>query len=240
MKLLLLILLSFSAFAQTSVPAERRFALVEIFDNDSDIDSFKIKKLYTSVRTITDGSVTYQNAPGDSAVIYLSADPARSLKGTVTWKWADQQFDTTYVEKERYDDPSKAGSRWTVTNMFLAPNTSKPGVYNGSISYVNSTNTESKARTTFTGDMVEFFGERAQGHGDVHIYIDDQPVKTLQQGATPWMTDFSRMVPSFRWVFPKATPTSPAAQHTIELRTQPGNQYIIDMIRVQNYTLKPR
>jgi archaellum component FlaF (FlaF/FlaG flagellin family) len=208
-------------FGQNPIPAERKFAIIEIFDNDSYL------------------SVTKYVMPADTATLYLPEDGVTNYIGTTTWT-TPNAYDTIWTEKERYDDATTAPLRWTITNIFKAANTAKPGIYNKSFTAVQVTSTASTASTTFIGDRVEFFGERFEGHGNVKVFIDNQQVATLYQGAVPWVTDFSRMQPSFYYVFPKDTPTSPPGQHTLRLETEPSNQYIIDMIRVMNYTLKLR
>lgn len=219
---------------------DRKFAIVEYYDKVAPMDSFLVTTLITDVKYIKDGSVTYRTTPADTATLYIAEDPARPLRATMTWKYADQIYDTTFNEKERIDDPAGAPTRWGVVNMSKYTNTTKPGVYNKTFSAVTTTASVSSAKITTTGDVFEFFGERFDGHGNIKIFIDGQQVQTLYQGAQPWVTDFSRMQPSFRWIFPKATPTSAPGEHTIEIQTDPANQYIIDFLRVLNYTLKPR
>ena len=127
-----------------------------------------------------------------------------------------------------------------MTNVARATNTlpGKPGCYNNSFSYVSVASSAASAKTTFIGDRVEFFGERFNGHGNVKVFIDGVQVVTLFQGANPWITDYSRMQPSFYYNFPKKPAyNSPATEHTLELLTDPGNQFMMDMIRVHNYTL---
>ena len=157
----------------------------------------------------------------------------------MTWH-TNTLYDTTYVEKERVDDPAGTPARWTITNMAKAANTTKPGVYNKTFSYVLTSASPSKSEMTIVGDRVEFFGERFNGHGNVTVFIDGEQKAVLYQGAAPWVTDFSRMQPSFGYTFPKKEYNSPPGSHTIRLETTAGNQYIIDFVRVVNYTLTPR
>lgn len=220
-----------------ALQSDRKFMIVEYFPGT---DSVKAKYLITSVRYVADGTITYQYAPGDSAVIYIPKDPARKMRGTVTWKYADQIYDTTFTLKETIDDPSTTGSRWAISNIQKAANSTKPDVYNKSFSFVSVTSTASSAKFTSTMDRIELFSEHWQGHGYVKIFVDGQQVATLFQGTDPYITDFKKMSPGWYYNFPKATPTSPAKEHTVEFRTDPGNQYIIDMIRTFTYTLKPR
>lgn len=215
----------------------RRFVVTEIYSTP---DSGKWRNLQTKVIYITDGDKSVIQAPGDTARLFFPSDPSRILIGTVTWRWADQQYDTTYTETARIDDPATS-TRWTdLVNIGKATNSAKTGVYNKSFSFVNTAGAVSSASITVTCDRVELFSERWQGHGNVKVFIDGQQVRTLSQGNAPYVTDFSRMVPSFYWIFPKATPTSPATSHTLRLETDPSNQYIIDMIRTLNYTLTVR
>lgn len=228
----------YQAGSANAIQNERKFMIVEYFPGT---DSVKAKYLVTSVRYITDGSVTYQQSPADSAILYIPQEGDRKLKGTVTWKYADQRYDTTYTLKEAIDDPATTASRWSLTNINnKAVNQSKPGVYNKSFSFVNVVSSASSAKFTSVMDRIEFFSEHFEGHGYVKIFIDGQQVSTLFQGTQPYYTDYSKLKPGFYWNFPKATPTSPAKEHTIEFKTDPGNQYIIDLIRTFTYTLKPR
>lgn len=220
------------------IQAERKFGLIEIFDNDAYIDSFKILKLKTIVKIVGDGSITKQQLPPDSAILYLADDGVSQYIGTTTWR-KNAVFDTTYTETARIDDPATS-NRWTVVNILTATNSAKPGVFNKSFSFVNASSAVSSASITVTCDRVEFFGERWQGHGNVKVFIDGQQVQTLSQGSAPYVTDFSRLQPSFYYIFPKATPSSPPTAHTLKLETDPSNQYIIDMVRTLNYTLTVR
>lgn len=222
-----------------SIPAERKFAIIEIFDNDAYIDSFKVKKLITDVVLVKDGTITKRDTEADTATLYLAEDGVTKYIGTTTWH-TNTLFDTTWTVKETYDDAAGAPSRWVINNISLATNSTKPGVYNKSFTFVKVTSSPSSAKTTFTGDRVEFFSERYQGHGLVKILIDGQQVSVKYQNDQPWVTDFSRMQPTFYYVFPKDKFDSPPTQHTLELQTDPGNQYIVDMIRVVNMTLTPR
>jgi hypothetical protein len=219
-----------------NIPAERRFAIVEFVDSVK----YNVIQLITNVVLIREGSVTKMAMPFDSATLYLPEDGVTNYIGTTVWR-TNTQFDTVFVEKERVDDPSKTPSRWVFNNALLAGTTTKPGCYNNSFTGVSVTTSSSFREFTFTGDRIEFFGERFSGHGNVKIIIDGVQVATLYQGAAPYVTDFSRMIPSFSYNFKKAPEyNSPATQHKIRFETDPGNQYIIDMMRVQNYTLRPR
>lgn len=256
-KLIVLLLLTSSFAALGQVPPEasklvddvmgftqsqndRKFAIVEYYDKVAPMDSFLVRTLITDVRYVNDGSVTYQHTPPDTAILYLS-QTGRPLNGTVTWKYADQNYDTVFTEKEKIDDYAGASSRWSVVNMSKAINSPKPQLtYNKTFTFVTTTASAASAKIITTGDAFEFFSERYPGHGNVRVFVDGQQVHILQQGIEPFGTDFERMVPSFRWIFPKATPTSPATEHTIEFKTDPGTQFIVDMLRVLNYTLKPR
>lgn len=225
----------------------RKFAIVEYLDHNKDgiPDSTLVVSLITSVRYVTDGSITYDMFPKDSAILYFSED-GRPLKGTTTWKYADQLYDTTYTLKETIDDASTTSSRWGLTNIAKASNSPKPGVYNKSFTYVQVVSTASSQKITTTCDRFEFFSEHTQGHGWVIIKADGVQVAKIFQGldvgVLPY-TDHSKQTPSFYYNFTKETPTSSAKEHTIEFITEAvatGNQYILDYIKTFTYTLKPR
>ena len=223
-----------------NIPGERRFAIVEFVDSIH----YNVVDLITHVVMIErDGQITKRDTESDTATLYLPADGSTKYIATMTWH-TNTLFDTAYVEKERIDDPARAAARWTnlVNIAYAYPATPKP-VYQSSFSYVRVTSSASKAETTFIGDRVEFFSEHYQGHGYVKIFIDDQQVAELYQnssGSLSNVTDFSRMIPSFGYTFPKAAYNSPPGSHKIRLETAPGNQYLLDFIRVVNYTLTPR
>lgn len=217
----------------------RRFAIVEIFDKVPPMDSFLVTSLVTSVKYITDGSLTYQTLPPDTAFLFISTD-GRPLKGATKWEYSDQQYDTTFTLKEIIDDASTTSTRWGLTNIAKATNSAKPDVYNKSFTYVQVVSTASSQKIVTTCDRVEFYSEKAQGHGYVKILVDGQQVAMIFQGSAPYNTDFKRGIPSWYYNFTKKTPTSPAGEHTIEFITDAGNQYILDFLKTFTYTLKPR
>jgi hypothetical protein len=219
-----------------NIPAERRFAIVEFVDSVH----YNVIKLITNVVMVTEGLVTKAQTPPDTATLYLAADGVTKYVGTTVWR-TNAVYDTTFVEKERVDDPSGTPARWVFNNALLAKPTTKPGCYLNSFTGVSVTTSASFREFTFVGDRIEFYGERWQGHGNVKIFIDGVQMATLYQGANPWTTDFTRLAPSFSYNFPKKPEyNSPATSHKIRFETDPGNQFIIDMMRVQTYTLRPR
>lgn len=219
---------------------QRKFTITEYWPGT---DSIKAKYLVTKVIYLKDGATSTIYAPGDTARLFFP-DPnaptnGRTLKGTVTWKYADQQFDTTYTEKERIDDPSTS-NRWTITNMFKAVNPNKvEPLFNKSFSAVNVVSQASYAEIKLIGvGRIELFSEHFQGHGYVKVFVDGQQIKTLYQGSqfvdcNCYNTDFARMKPSWGM-------SLPIGDHTLKLVTDAGNQYVIDMVRTFTYTLKPR
>lgn len=214
---------------------DRKFLVIELFQN---IDSGKFKVLNTKAVYVDDGDQYNIWAPGDTAFIFIPKNAA--LKGTINWKNRDQLYDTTFILKEVIDDGSTTASRWGLTNIAKATNSAKPDVYNKSFTYVSVVSTASSQKIVTTCDRVELFSEKAQGHGYVKIFVDGTQVAMIFQGTAPYNTDFKKGIPSWYYNFPKATPTSPSGEHTIEFVTDPGNQYILDFLKTFNYTLKPR
>jgi hypothetical protein len=228
------------------IPAERKFAIIEYKDNDAFLDSFYVKTLITEVIMIEEGMTTKRDTQSDTATLYLPADGQTVFVGTTTWH-ANAKYDTTWTETARIDDAATNTTNWgTLTNIAKATNTTKPGVYNKSFTYVTVTSSPSVTELKpVVCDRLEFFGERFQGHGNVKVFVDGpdgswQQVATLSQGNPPYVTDFSRMQPSFYYVWPKKEWNSPAGLHKIKFETDPGNQYIVDFIRVVKMTLTPR
>jgi len=228
------------------IPAERKFAIIEIFDNDAFIDSFKVKKLVTNVVTIErEGQITKMDTNTDTATLYLSGYSDKVFVATMTWH-TNQTYDTTWTETARIDDAGTNTTDWqTLTNVWKVANTTKPGVYKNSFMSVSVTSSPSVMEMKpVVCDRLEFFGERFSGHGNVKVFVDGpdgawMQVATLYQGANPWVTDFSRMQPSFFYTFPKEKFDSPARPHKIKFETVPGNQFIVDFIRVVKMTLSP-
>ena len=225
-----------------AIPAERQFEVWEILKSKTGHpDTVISKRLITNVVTISrDGQVTKMDTRTDTATLYMSGFSDKVFIATMTWN-SNQKYDTTFITKETVDDPSRAPARWTTNNVLLAYPTSKTGCYNDSFTGVSVTSSPSWREFTFTGDIIQFFGERFQGHGNVVIFVDGVQVVTLYQGANPWVTDFVRMQPSWSYTFPKSPNyNSPAGTHKIRFETTAGNQYIIDAMRIVNYTLAPR
>lgn len=220
-----------------SIQAERKFVVTELFVGT---DSGRWKNLVTKAIYVTDGDKSTIQSPGDTARLYFSTT-GRPLVGSVTWKYADQRYDTTWTVKEIYDDAAGSPGKFTnLVNIGKATGQTKPGLYNKTFTAVSVVSSVSSWKTTCVCDRIEFFGETWQGHGWVKFLIDGDQVAMQFKGNAPYHTDYSIMRPSFYWVFPKATPTSAPGTHTLEVKTDPGNQYITDMIRTLTYTLKPR
>lgn len=218
-----------------SIQNDRKFILIEIFPGT---DSGKYKTLITKPVYVDDGSEYDIYSPGDTAFIFLPK--GGDLKGHVTFKNLNQVYDTTFTLKEIIDDASTTPTRWGLTNIAKATNSAKPDVYNKSFTYVSVVSSTSSQKIVTTCDRVEFYSEKAQGHGYVKILVDGQQVAMIFQGSAPYNTDFKKGIPSWYYNFPKATPTSPAGEHTIEFVTDAGNQYILDFLKTFTYTLKPR
>lgn len=191
-----------------------------------------ISKIYANKKIILSDGLVYKYKQGP-----LPADTVRYYENPTGEVWDIEvrvrrhlvTYDTIYRISEMIEPTD---TRFTVVNMITYTNSGKPAVTDKSFAGVTDIAKPASGTTTFNGAMVEFYGERFAGHGVIQIYIDDVMAGTFNQGAAPFVTDFSRMAPTFR---KKVTP----GPHTISVRSTSG-QHIIDAFQVYTYTLQPK
>lgn len=157
-------------------------------------------------------------------LILLEVDPNAEYKITKT------VYDTVYKIIETVE-PTIA--RVSHVNMTTYANSLKPGVSDKSFSAVTDLAKVSSSTLSFSGSLVEFWGERFAGHGTVSIFIDNNLAATFNQGIAPFTTDLQRGSPTFRKKIPKG-------QHTISVRAAINQQHIVDFFTVYDYSLIPR
>lgn len=215
--------------AATALGQERKFKIAEIFGSG---DTTVYVNLVTKVIVPKDGMVIRHTTPPDTARLYLPDDGFKYLATTTFTKigGGGPAYDTLWKINETVEPENP---RVQHVNMITYTNSGKPDISNKSFAAVVGVSAASSSTVTLPNTaMIEFWGERYQGHGTIQIWVDDNLAGTFNQGAGEFNTDLKRGHPTFRRKFPIGT-------HTVSVRSVTG-QHIVDFITAYGYTLQPK